>query len=281
LEKVRESALKDKETVRLEQEIFRLLTVNEKLKNEILYLRRILFGRSSERYVKEDPNQLRLDFGGEDSLPEEAQTALEGAKETITCERKKKKENSGRPVRQPLPAEPERREEIIEPDPIPEGSKYIGEEVSEILEYTPGKIHVRRKYALPEEADVVIGGLPSLPLQKSNAGASLLSHLLVSKYQDHIPFYRQMEIFKRQGVTLSPATVNGWFSAATDLPEPLYDVLKKEVTASDYIRIDETTIPVMDRIIREQQKKATTGSSGRRKYENSTSITTGVRGRNG
>jgi transposase len=123
----------------------------------------------------------------------------------------------------------------------------MGEEVSEILEYTPGKFYVRRKYALAEEAGVVIGELPSLPLPKSQAGASLLSHLLVSKYQDHLPFYRQIEIFKRMGVTLSPATVNGWFSASIDLLEPLYDVLKKTVMSSDYIQVDETTIPVMDR----------------------------------
>jgi hypothetical protein len=69
----------------------------------------------------------------------------------------------------------------------------------------------------------------------------------VSKYQDHLPFYRQIEMFKRQGVKLSPATVNGWFAASTDLLEPLYETLKKEVMSSDYIQIDETRIPVMDR----------------------------------
>jgi transposase len=257
MEIVQEPALKEKEIVRLEKENFHLLIVNEKkdsqiekLKNELFYIRRILFGRSSERYVKEDPHQLRLDFGGEDILPEEAQAALEAAKETITYEREKKKGNPGRPVRQPLPAELERREEIIEPDPVPEGSKCMGEEVSEILEYTPGRFSVRRivrrKYALAEEAGVVIGELPSLPPPKSQAGASLLSHLPVSKYQDHLPFYRQIEIFKRMGVTLSPATVNGWFSASIDLMEPLYDVLKKAVMSSDYIQVDEATIPVMD-----------------------------------
>jgi transposase len=201
--------------------------------------------------VKEDPNQLKLDFDGQETLPEEAQAALEAAKETITYERKKRKENPEKPVRQPLPAHIERREEIIVPDPIPEGSKLIGEEVTEILEYTPGEFHVRRivrrKYALPEEAGIVIGELPSLPLPKSNAGASVLAHLLVSKYQDHLPFYRQIEIFKRQGMSLSPSTVNGWFSAAIDLLEPLYEALKKDILSSDYVQIDETTIPVMDR----------------------------------
>jgi len=241
-----------------EKEITQLLsllekkdTQIEKLKNELLILRRKLYGHSSERYIKEDPDQLKLDFGGEETLPEEVQAVLETAKETITYERKKKKENPERPVRQALPAELERREEVIEPKPIPEGSKCIGEEVTEVLEYIPGSFYVRRivrkKYALPQEAGVVIGELPSLPLPKSNAGASLLAHLLVSKYQDHLPFYRQIEIFRRQGLSLAPATVNGWFFSAVNLLEPLYEVLKKEVLSSDYIQIDETTIPVMNK----------------------------------
>jgi transposase len=223
----------------------------EKLKNELLVLRRKLYGHSSERYVKEDPDQLKLDFGGEDVLPEEAQAQLEVAKETISYERKRRKENPIQPVRQPLPAQLERKEEIIEPKTIAEGSKCIGEEVTEILEYTPGMFYVRRivrkKYALPQQAGVVIGELPSLPLPKSNAGSSLLAHLLVSKYQDHLPFYRQIEMFRRQGVSIAAATINGWFSSAIDLLEPLYETLKKEILSSDYIQIDETTIPVMDK----------------------------------
>jgi hypothetical protein len=66
-------------------------------------------------------------------------------------------------------------------------------------------------------------------------------------YQDHLPFYRQIEIFRRRGMSLAPATVNGWFCATVDLLEPLYHTLKKEVLSSDYIQIDETTIPVMDK----------------------------------
>jgi len=219
----------------------------EKLKNELLILRRKLFGHTSERYIKEDPDQLKLDFGGQDILPEE----VEASKETIVYERKRRKEHPEHPVRQPLPSDLERREEIIEPSPIPEGSKCMGEEVTEILEYIPGTFYVRRivrkKYALPQETGVIIGELPSLPLPKSNAGASLLAHLLVSKYQDHLPFYRQIEIFRRQGISLAPATVNGWFSAAVDLLEPLYNALKKDILSSDYVQIDETTIPVMDK----------------------------------
>ena len=249
----------------IEKEIAQLLSIVEgqdtliekqaaqikNLLNELLILRRKLFGHKSERYISEDPNQLKLDFGGVEVLPQEEQARLEAIKETITYQRKRRKENPAHPVRQPLPAELERKEEVIEPDPIPEGSKCIGEEVTEILEYTPGICYVRRivrkKYALAEEAGVVIGELPSLPLPESNAGASLLSHLLVSKYQDHLPFYRQIEIFKRQGISLAQATVSGWFSASIDLLEPLYETLRKEVLSSDYIRTDETPIPVMDK----------------------------------
>jgi transposase len=223
----------------------------EKLKQELLILRKKLFGHSSERYIKEDPNQLKLDFGGEDVLPEELQEQIESAKETITYQRKQKKEHRNHPVRQALPADLERKEEIIEPNPLPEGSKCIGEEVTEVLEYNPGTFYVRRivrkKYVLAEESGIVIGELPSLPLPKSNAGSSLLAHLLVSKYQDHLPFYRQIEIFRRQGLSLASATVNGWFSSAVDLLTPLYDCLKKDILSSDYIQIDETTIPVMDK----------------------------------
>jgi transposase len=226
-------------------------TVIEKLQYELLVLRKKLFGHTSERYIKEDPNQLKLDFGGEAVLPEEIAAELESAQETITYNRKKKKEKVNHPVRQALPSELERREEVIEPNPLPEGSKCIGEEVTEVLEYNPGTLYVRRiirrKYALAQEAGVVIGELPSLPLPKSNAGSSLLAQLLVSKYQDHLPFYRQIEMFKRQSITLAPATLNGWFSSSVDLLTPLYDYLKKEILSSDYIQIDETTIPVMDK----------------------------------
>lgn len=192
METIQDSTLKDKEIARLVQEVDRLLSINEKLKNELLYLRRALFGRSSERFVPEDPNQLKLAFEGEGALTQEILAELEAAKETITYERRKKKENPTKPVRQPLPEHLERKEEIIEPDSLPEDSICIGEEVTEVLEYTSGTLYIRRiirrKYALPQERGIVIGELPSLPLPKSNAGASLLAHLLVSKYQDHLPF---------------------------------------------------------------------------------------------
>lgn len=218
---------------------------------ELQYLRRTLFGRSSERYIKADPNQLIIDFQGIEALPEEEAVPKEEATKTITYERKKQKEEIRKPVRQSLPEHLERREVVIEPDPIPQGSKCIGQEVTEILEYTPGTFYVRRivrkKYALPAQEGVIIADMPTLPLPKSYASASLLSFLLVSKYIDHLPFHRQIEIFKRINIHLAATTINGWFSASVELLELLYEELRRQVLETDYIQMDESTIPVVDK----------------------------------
>lgn len=101
-----------------------------------------------------------------------------------------------------LPAHHPRVKEIIEPNHLKEGSIKIGEEVTEILEYNSAKLFVRRivrpKYALKDQSGIIIVELPSLTLPKSKAGAGLLAHILVSKFVDHLPFYRQRQIFKRQ-----------------------------------------------------------------------------------
>ncbi len=97
-------------------------------------------------------------------------------------------------------------EEIIESELIEPGSRKIGEEITEILEYNPAQIFVRKiirpKYAKPNNQGVVIAELPALPIPKGNAGASLLAYILVAKYVDHLPFYRQIQIFKRSKLYL-------------------------------------------------------------------------------
>jgi transposase len=219
----------------------------QKLINEVIALRRRLFGRSSERFIPEDPSQLSLAFDGQESLPEE----LEIQTQEIEVSYTRKKENTKQPVRNAIPEHIRREEVVIEPENIPEGSIRIGEEVTEKLVYVPGEVFVKRtirpKYALPQGGGIKIADLPSQVLPRSNAGASLLAHLLVSKYQDHLPFYRQLEIFKRQKIILAASTVNGWFADSVDLLRILYETLKKEVLSGDYIQIDESTIPVMDK----------------------------------
>ena len=145
----------------------------------------------------------------------------------------------------------ERRDEIIEPDTIPDGSKRIGEEVTELLEYKPGELYVRRlirpKYALNGGEGVLIAPMPTIPLPRTNAGASLLSHLLVGKYQDHLPLHRQIAIFSRSGVHLKASTISDWVQDAAELLEPLYLKLRERVMSSDYIQMDESIIPVLDK----------------------------------
>jgi hypothetical protein len=103
----------------------------------------------------------------------------------------------------------------------------------------------RPKYALPEDKGIVIGTLPSLPIPRGNAGPGLLTHLLISKFQDHLPFYRQVQMFKRADITIAESTISGWFSATCRLLEPLYDKLIEKVKQSNYLMADETPIPVL------------------------------------
>lgn len=93
------------------------------------------------------------------------------------------------------------------------------------------------------------------PLSRSYAGASLLAELLIGKYVNHLPFYRQIQMLKQMGVNLPPPTVNGWFRDTADLLRPLYYRLKELVLATDYIQVDETTLP----IVQEEKHKTIKG----------------------
>ena len=144
-------------------------------------------------------------------------------------------------------------EQILEPEDLPEGAIKIGEAITEILEYRPGIMYVRKiirpKYKLTDDSNglktqIKVASLPSLPIPSGNSGASLLAHLLISKYIDHLPYYRQVQMFKREGIKLSESTISGWFKAVCKLLEPLYEELKSQVLASHYLMGDETTIPV-------------------------------------
>jgi transposase len=232
------------------------------LTDQLAWYRRKFWKPSSEKYIPQDPNQRKIDFDGLDVLPEEEQAIKEAAKEIIFYERKKQEKPKKQPVRLPLPDYLRREEEIIEPEGIDENWVRIGEEVTEILEHKPGELYVRRivrpKYALRKALqqqhedsekpgdNIKIGSLPLLPLPRSNAGASLLAELQISKYMHHLPFHRQLAIFKQNGVSLSASTVNGWFKGSCDLLRSLYYKLREIVLATDYIQVDESTIPVID-----------------------------------
>lgn len=151
-----------------------------------------------------------------------------------------------------LPEHLHRKEEIIEPEDIPQGAVKIGEAITEILEYKPAEVYVRKiirpKYVVPGtegEGCVIVAPMPSIPIAKGNAGASLLSHICVSKFVDHLPFYRQAQMFKREKIPLAESTIKGWFSATCRLLQPLYEKLKDEIRKELYLQIDESPIPVL------------------------------------
>ena len=213
------------------------------LKHQFAELQRMVFGAKSERFVAPIPNQPTL-F----ELP--ASEEIEKPKEEITYTRSKP-EPKNHPLRLELPAHLLRKTEVIEPENLPDGAIKIGEATTEVLDYTPANVFVRQivrpKYIISqndEQTQIIIAPLPWLPIPKGNAGAGLLAHILVSKFVDHLPFYRQVQIFKRQQLTIPESTIGGWFNASCKLLEPLYNTLKNRVISSDYLMADETPIPV-------------------------------------
>lgn len=219
----------------------------EYLKHELDKLKRMIFGSTSERFVPISlPGQLTLDLGSEE-LKKDTETP---ETETLTYTRKKnKKENFQGHGRGPLPSHLPRREYIIEPTEDITNAIKIGEEITEKLEYKPGELYVskfvRSKYVLPDEKGIVIGTLPSFPIPRGNANSSLLAYIIISKFVDHLPFYRLVQMFKRQGIQLPESTINDWFRKSCELLLPLYKRLKTMVQSQDYLMADETPISVL------------------------------------
>lgn len=204
-----------------------------KLKQQLEMLQRKIWGKSSERYVNEDPQQRRLDFEGLDLLPEEKELA-KSAKEEIEEYKKNRVvvKAKNHPVRKPLPESLPREECHIYPQNLDlENWTELEPEVTEILERTLATWFVRKiirhKYVLKNksldvEKQIITAPMPELPIAKSYAGATILADITIDKYVNHLPFYRQIQMFQQQGITISPATLNGWFQDVADLMRPTY-----------------------------------------------------------
>jgi len=215
------------------------------LEHQLSELKRMIFGSKRERFIPINDNQTSLFEFPVETLPEKAT-------EKISYERKKTDAEKNNPVRTELPAHLTRVDEIIEPKGLAEGAIKIGETITEILEINISKPYVRRiirpKYITSqtdEKTTIVIADMPLLPIPKGNAGPSILAHILVSKYVDHLPFYRQRQMLKRQDVVIAESTINGWFAASCKLLEPLYQVMIAKLKDTDYLQADETPMPVL------------------------------------
>jgi transposase len=149
-----------------------------------------------------------------------------------------------------LPRETRRHEpkETVCPRCLGELRK-LGEDVAEVLEYVPASFrvirHVRPKLSCTKCDCIVQAEAPSRPIERGLAGPALLAHVLVSKYCDHQPLYRQSEIYARQGVELERSTMADWVGGSSRLLEPLVDALHRYVIAAGKLHADDTPVPVL------------------------------------
>jgi transposase len=232
------------------EEHHQLKVVVAGLQQQLTQLQKIIFGSKHERFVPSNasPSQLALGIEAEAvascSIAEAKKISY--VKTTLSVEQKP----LVHPGRMKLPESLRREEILIEPVADMTGCRRIGEEVSEVLEYMPGELfvkkYVRPKYAMPDNQGVVIGELPSRPLQKAMAGPGLLAQIVIDKYVDHLPLYRQMQRFERGGLKLPYSTLTDWVGSTCRLITPLYEALKTEVLKASYLHVDETPIKVMD-----------------------------------
>ena len=216
----------------------------QRLKLQLTYLKRQQYGRSSEQ-LSEKIGQLELTL--EDLEAASATTATVPTPVPTVIER------SGR---RPLPAELP-REKVVHPPALDPCScpacggamKALGEDVSEMLEYVPSRFkvirHVRPKLACARCDKIIQAAAPSRPIARGLAGPGLLAHVLVSKYADHLPLYRQSQIFARSGIDLDRSTLADWVGGAHELLAPLVDALANHVLTGTHLHADDTPYPVL------------------------------------
>jgi transposase len=225
----------------------------EHLKLVIEKYRRMIFGRKSEKLTGElEQLEFRLEeLETAQAAEEAAQAATEATQSSSTQTDSKRR---SRPARKPLPDDLPR--EVVTHLPAhnccPDcggALRQFGEDVSEQLERIPASFkvirHVRPKFACAGCESVVEAPAPARPIDRGLPGPGLLAHVLVSKYGDHLPLYRQSQIYAREGIDLDRSTLAGWVGAASELLTPLVDEIKKHVLAAAKIHADDTPVPVL------------------------------------
>lgn len=236
----------------------------KKLSDTLLWLRRKVFGKMSEKNLPLDPDQLLL-FEQEHltdeeraRLDKEVEAAEQQMTKTITVKVKHSRrdlDTTGLPT------------EVI--DIYPDGTtdengklkdEYveIGTDESSRLEHIAAKTYIKKtvihKVMLksdsnnktPEDRRIICARLPLAPVNRCMAGASVLTDIIIGKFMYHLPFYRQIQQYKESGITISDSTMGGWYEAAVEKLKLLYDILRQHILQSEYIQIDESVLPVID-----------------------------------
>lgn len=221
---------------------------------EILRLKQCIFGSRHERFTGAGlPANTPTLF----DVPAIAEQIIERTS-TVSYQKKSTRLQPNHKGRNGFPDCLRREEQILYPQGVDmDKVNKIGEDISETLAYKPCEVYVK-KVIRPRLIDKATGRIMQAPapersFEKSNADASLIAQVIVEKYVDHLPLYRQIKRYERLGVTLSDSTIDSWLITAATLITPLYQAHKDMVLNSGYIHADETTIRVQD-----SSKKGTT-----------------------
>jgi len=223
----------------------------EHLKLLLAKLQRMQFGRKSEKLARQiEQLELRLEDLQAKPVENAGLAESQSASPALPLLISTPVKPARRPLPDHLPRQTQRHEpkESACPDCGGALSK-LGEDVSEMLEYVPASFfvvrHVRPKLSCTKCDHIVQAAAPTRPIERGVAGPGLLAHVLVSKYADHLPLYRQSEIYARYGVELERSTLADWVGGTSELLDPLVETLRRYVMAAGKVHADDTPVPVL------------------------------------
>lgn len=225
------------------------------LESQLDWFKRQVFGSKSEKITIEIPEQTVLNLFDE---PVEIPALENPQTGTVSTEPVKKTAESSKRDRKEIPDSLPSEEIVIAPDEslltcscCGKKMNEIGREESKSLEFIPARFKVikriRPKFVCScGQGGFAIAETPSRPIEKSIAESSLLAHVAVSKYVDHLPLYRQSQIFDRYDIAISRSTMCDWIEKMHELLTPIHLLMRKVLLESGYIQMDETTIKVLN-----------------------------------
>ena len=222
----------------------------DQLIEQIKLARHKQYGASSEQW---SVDQMRLFNEAEGIVDQQDGEGVTESEASIVVPAHRRKRGG----RKPLPAELPRVEVVYELDESErfcphDGSalKVIGEVATEQLDIIPAKVqvirHIRRKYACPCcDGTIKTAPLPAQPIPKSQVSAGFLAYIIICKFVDALPLYRQEQIFKRIGVEVDRTSLATWVMRAGQLVQPLINLMRDRLLAYDYLQMDESTLQVL------------------------------------
>ena len=253
LKSAHDQLLDEAELLKLERDALKLTASDHQQEIQRLtllldMLKRKLFGQKSEK-LNRQIDQLELAL--------EALHISQGERIPAQQVEAEVKPPRTAPQRRPLPEHLPRETQT----PLPAGNacpdcglsldsaKVLGEDISEVLEYVPASFrvirHVRPRLACQCGNCIAQAPAPSRPIARSFAGAGLLAHIMVAKYGDHLPLYRQQQMYARERVELSDSTLGDWVGACHQLLRPLINALHVHVFSAEKLHTDDTPIAVL------------------------------------